>query len=344
MRSRTLPLTRNGISGPLLIPSISSKGFPIVNGISEAGDALILVSPDLHESLLVSAYDIHHKLVPDHEKILEESHTDSLYGTPDLLVIDSGGYELSGSFESGETSRGPYSPKPFSRADFERVVDQLPKDRELLVVTYDEPVDERMSYREQRQIAQQFATDRPHLKVTFLIKPAGDQKLIRPEDLAPEVRDLRIFDAIGVTEKELGDSILDRLICLATLRRLLDESGSENVPIHVFGSLDPILTPLYFMAGGEIFDGLSWLRYTYYDDCAIHPEEFAVLTVNIDANQIRRDARRHMSNLQYLRKLQHNLERWANDPERYEVLGRHREKIREVCEVLKSRLTKPGRR
>ncbi|MDW3181367.1 hypothetical protein [Roseobacter sp.] len=64
------------------------------------------------------------------------------------------------------------------------------------------------------------------------------------------------------TEKEIGASTKDRLTFLAAFRDLLDEAGMETA-IHVFGGLDPLMTPLYFLAGADVFDGLSWLGYAF---------------------------------------------------------------------------------
>lgn len=340
-RSRPLHLARSALRGPLLIPAVSSKGFPLVDGLSEAGRILQLASQDMTEALLVSAYDLHHGLLPEHDRLLGPEHAQTLYGTPALLVVDSGGYELLDTFESGEIQHDLREKQPFSRAEFEALVDRLPRDKDQLVVTYDQPDPERPGYTQQRQVAQQFAADRPHLKVDFLLKPPGRGRFVVPADLAPVAGDLRGFAAIGITEKELGDSLLDRLVCLAKLRDLLDDSGAETVPIHVFGSLDPVLTPLYFMAGGEIFDGLSWLRYAYHDDAALHPDELAVLTGYIEANELQRDTMRRLSNLRQLGRLKLALERWANEPDRYQLLGRHDERFREVHQTLRARL---GRR
>ncbi len=299
---------------------------------------LPLVSPDLTEALLVSAYDLHHEFLPDQTRLLSASHARTLYAIPSLLVVDSGGYELSDTFESGETRRGPRKARLFGRGDFEAIADRLPTDRALLVVTYDEPDVERAGYEEQRRAAQRFAAARPHLRIDFLIKPPSGDQFIVPTELQIEGGALCQFDVLGVTEKELGDTLIDRLVCLARLRRILDDSGAESVPVHVFGGLDPLLTPLYFAAGGEIFDGLSWLRYAYHEGSAIHPEELAVLTGAFEANQVRRDMLRYLSNLQQLARIKYALQRWSSEPDRYEVLGRHHRRIREVHETLQSRL------
>jgi hypothetical protein len=344
-RNRRLRLTPPPhLSGPLLVPSISSKGFPIdEKGRTESGIALERVSPDITDALLISAYDLHHKKLPDSERLLGPEHRQTIYGTPRLLVIDSGGYELNPvGFESGETQRGPYSPEDFSREDFEALVDRLPRDRELLVVSYDNPQRPRSTYKDQREDAQRFFGERSHLQSAFLLKPQGDDRVVKIADLAPDAANLSFFDVIGITEKELGDTLLDRLVTLAQLRKLLDANGCAGTPIHVFGSLDPLHTPLYFMAGAEIFDGLSWLRYAYVDGLSIHPDQLAVLHGRLSDRQDRRDLSRHMSNLSEIKALRNRLERWAHEPDRYEHLGFRHEKLREIYDTMLAELAQRG--
>lgn len=348
-RSRNLRLTDRPLRGPLLVPSVSSKGFPLIDGVSEAGASLRSVAQDLTDSLLVSAYDLAHRFMPEAEMLLGENHRQTIYETPELLIVDSGGYELNAyDFEAGETRRGHYAPRTFTRADFEAVADRLPHDRELLVVSYDEPIDlanadsARATYRTQRETAQRFFAARPHLKSDFLLKPEGRRPFLDIVALTVEAPNLRAFDVIGVTEKELGRTVLDRLVALARLRILLDGSGCRETPIHVFGSLDPLYTPLYFMAGGEIFDGLSWLRYAYIEDLSAHPDQLAVLTGNTDDGEETREMRRLMSNLAALGAMHRSLARWAAEPERYEHLGSRHVRIREVYDDLRARLALEG--
>jgi hypothetical protein len=65
---------------------------------------------------------------------------------------------------------------------------------------------------------------------------------------------------LGVAENELGPGIRARLRSLAKLRLLMEVAGLE-IPIHVFGASDPQALALYALAGGDIFDGVSWSRY-----------------------------------------------------------------------------------
>ena len=311
--------------------------------MTESGAALQLVSQDITEALLVSAYDLHHKMLPDGERLLGPEHQQTIYGTPRLLIVDSGGYELNPvGFESGETQRSPYTPEEFSRTDFEALVDRLPSDRDLLVVSYDNPNRPRASYKEQRETAQGFFASRRHLHSDFLLKPQAFDRVLDVAQLTPEAANLRFFDVVGVTEKELGDTLLDKLVLLARLRGLLDANGCTEIPIHVFGSLDPVLTPLYFMAGAEIFDGLSWLRYAYVDGLSIHPDQLAALRGTLGDRQARRDLFRFMSNLAEIKALKHRLERWAHESDRYEHLGPRYEKLREIYETMRAELAQKG--
>jgi hypothetical protein len=339
LTSRNLHLTQTGLPSPLLVPSISSKGFPfLTSGESETANVLRLVAPDLTESLLISAYDIQHGHVPDVDQLLSNEHLNSLYATPALLVIDSGGYELSDVFESGDVGRDPREILPFTREDYDVILGRLPKDRAILAVTYDEQTKQRSTYDEQVDTARALVVDYPHLKIDFLIKPPGRSRFIDSSRLSSVIPELRAFPVVGFTEKELGATLLDRLMTLARIRRGLDDAELPNVALHVFGGLDPLLTTLYFMCGAEIFDGLSWLRYAYHDGKAIHEAELAVLTNAIESRSDRRDALRHISNLQFLRDYRNRLERWAAEPDRFELLGPHHERLREIHEVVQARV------
>ncbi len=96
------------------------------------------------------------------------------------------------------------------------------------------------------------------------------------------------------------------------------------------------------MAGGEIFDGLSWLRYAYVDNVSVHRDQLAVLTSRVDEGETTRDLRRLMSNLEQLGRLHHSLARWHAEPDRYEHLGLRHERLREIYDTLRARLAQKG--
>jgi hypothetical protein len=331
-------LTVGGIAGPILIPSLSSKGFPIDDdGRSEVAPVLELAHSDMTESVLISAYDLHHRLLGEKDWSQDiAKYSNSPLGTPSLVVLDSGGYELSDDFESGEPSRGPRFPKEFSFDEYVNLVDSFPKEANLLVVSYDRPSKSRPTYAAQRGSAQDFFAQRPHLRSDFLLKPEGEDRYIEPTKTVPDIKNWKIFDVVGVTEKDLGGTVFDRLLCLSRLRAAMDAGGCGAIPVHVFGGLDPLYTPLYFMCGAEIFDGLSWLKYAYHSDVAMHPDAARILNFQVDQRPERADQLRHFANLAYLAKMKRRLQIWASDTKRFEELGPHHVVLREIFDSVEA--------
>jgi len=75
--------------------------------------------------------------------------------------------------------------------------------------------------------------------------------------------------------------MLDRMETIARLRRGLDAAG-VSAPIQVFGALDPLSSALYCLAGAEIFDGLTWLRFAYKDGQCVYSHNYGVVRVGLD--------------------------------------------------------------
>lgn len=331
-RSRVMPALR-GLKSPLFMPSISSKGFPVgEDGIAESSYLARVVAGDLKDVLLISAYDIAHRLLLESDELLAGANPQE-YSLPEILVIDSGGYELSDDFESGEVRRGPRVTLPFSFDQFVEVVDSLKEDRPTMVVAYDHPQDERGDYTLQRERAQEFFAARPHLISNFLLKPPPGDRSIKLAKVASEAANLGHFNVIGVTEKDLGESMLDRLVTLGGLRKLLDRNH-VTAPIHVFGALDPVMSPLFFMMGGEIFDGLSWMRFAYHEGVSIHPETLSILVEgSLEAHARRRDDFRLITNLQQLQSMKHALTKWHQDDSAFRHIPHRAETLRAVYET-----------
>ena len=143
----------------------------------------------------------------------------------------------------------------------------------------------------------------------FLIKPeTKEQEYIQINNIVRKIKELKSFDIIGVTERELGSSILQRMVNIAKIRKALNVNGIDS-PIHVFGSLDPITSILYFLAGAEIFDGLTWLKYSYFNNAAIYISNFGVLNselgINIRDSQVKSMA--IVKNTYYLEKMKYTM-------------------------------------
>ena len=85
-----------------------------------------------------------------------------------------------------------------------------------------------------------------------------------PQFIASLLEAANSFEILGVAEKELGTSVIDRVRLIARLRAAMDEAGIVR-PIHVFGTDDPLSLVLYAAAGADLFDGLGWA--TEFVDC-----------------------------------------------------------------------------
>ncbi|WP_405525704.1 hypothetical protein OG426_25075 [Streptomyces canus] len=294
---------------PLMVPSLSSRGFDLQeNGLSETSLYLQAVQEHLTESLLVSAYDLHYRIMPQAREFLSDLHWETIWATPTLLVVDSGGYELGNVWDGAEVRRGERPPRKFQKEDYRQLVGMLPRDRDLLVVTWDHVAQEgdQLSLEEQIREAGQFCAENPDFMVDFLLKPEQGERFIDAERVRECCSDMANFDVIGVTEKELGDSIFDRVFNLLKLRRILDDAQVDR-PIHIFGALDPLFIRLYFMCGAEIFDGLTWLRYGIFQGVTVYKEAAALLSGDFDRDESGRLTRQQIGYLRELRALKREL-------------------------------------
>jgi len=293
---------------PRLIPAFSSKGFPFTesstNGrISEVNRALEIAGPSITDSILLSAYDIHHGYLTDPIKHL---------GNKELAFVDSGGYELSQDFESTEPKTMSYTPDTsYDRNAHIDVLKNLPTSCPIVISNFDDQ-NRGTEIREQILDAKRLFNNFGHFLHDFIIKPTRKADYVNPAEIEGYIENMRGFHIVGVTEKELGNTMLKRLICIAKLRNALDRH-SMSTPIHVWGGLDPVLTPLYFIAGAELFDGLSWLRYGYLNDTAISRDSYNTIDQGVKAPWRRAEAMRLSKNVIYLETLTIRMRRFVDE-------------------------------
>ena len=279
MLSRRSVLTHpSGIAvkTPLLVPSFSSKGFKIsrstedssakesrrpraksdINSIFRYGAEFIT------ESMLISAYDIYYRHLP---------RPSSFKPTPAITIVDSGGYETDAGDDLSAIYRYPYQHNHWNIRMLKSVYDDWPDTIPAVFVNYDRGTKGKPLSR-QIESAKILLNRYPQHLHSFLLKPekakSGNlrETIITNTELLPFLSDI---DIIGVTEKELGTSILDNMLTIALLRTNLDSAG-VSAPIQVFGALDPLSSCLYFISGAEIFDGLTWLRFAYREDMCVY--------------------------------------------------------------------------
>jgi hypothetical protein len=321
--------TKITIETPLLVPSFSSKGFQVTKESSAVQEAFDLSSEWLTETMLVSAYDIAHKHI---------SQPEDLIVTPDLIIVDSGGYEMRFDHDMSTAVHWPHQPLPWDEARYQTVLDNWPERLSASFVSFDDPSKKVPLVAQIDSATNLFARHSNQLH-TFLLKPeteeqrdlgaAIDSVIMAPETLAP-------FDFIGVTEKELGNSLLSRMHNIARLRTALDRAD-VGAPIHVFGALDPLACILFFLAGAEVFDGLTWLRYAFRDGLCIYQSNYGALEVGTDRRDDLVRARIYTDNVHYLQKMSGQMRKFLLDRD-FARFGHHAEFLRDGYDSLRARL------
>lgn len=278
---------------PLLVPSFSSKGFNGVQKIINTAEECIT------DCALVSAYDIHYKLVSPE------------IGFPELLFLDSGGYECSKDLELSDLGYTTHDPKEWTSDMHKCSLDAWSSSTPTICVSYDNP-SERLSTSDQIERARSLFNGRNTIGKELLLKPeTKDQRYVQVEHVLANIHRFADFDVLGFTEKELGNSVLKRMVAIARVRSALNNVGI-HIPIHIFGSLDTISTPLYFLAGADIFDGLTWLRFAYLDGLTTYMHNFAALELGVETRDSFANAQVLFRNYYYMKKLELQMRTYLN--------------------------------
>lgn len=313
---------------PLLVPSFSSKGFGYdKQKKSEIKNVFGFVSEYLTEGVLVSAYDLHYKHIPFPKSAITE-----------FTIIDSGGYEISDFHDFSTIYRQSVKPNSWNEGKLKGVYDRWPKRLPAIFVNFDHP-DHRFKLSQQVDSARRLFQNYPNQLHTLLIKPESKtQKFLPVEKLLTNIRLLSGFNVLGFTEKELGNSILLRMVNISKIRMALD-SANITAPIHVFGSLDPITSVLYFLSGAEIFDGLTWLRFGFASGLACYQQNFGVTKIGLSYsyNDDFVKAKTIQENYNYLIELTHQMKKYLleRDFNKFEL---NSDVFRKSFDLLKTQL------
>jgi hypothetical protein len=277
---------------PIVVPSFSSRGFPYIGNIHNDTKRY------LGKSSLVSAYDIHYGNISQ----------DNMYAS-DILFIDSGGYEakpvadFTESYIDGRLSSG------WSTEYYEVVLEKLQPLSQLVIVNYDYSDPQPIS--NQVNLAKMLFQKYPDYATNFLYKPETKGiNIISLDALIDNIKLIGSFSILGITEKELGDSLLERCRNLLQIRTALLEAGFET-PIHIFGCLDPAVMIAYFLCGADIFDGLAWLRYTFDHGFATYHSTATMLRKQWRISEYDLLITRWISNLEYLETLTRGMRRFC---------------------------------
>ncbi|GHU80697.1 hypothetical protein FACS189468_1200 [Spirochaetia bacterium] len=307
------------ISTPLLVPSFSSKGF-LVNskGESELNKIYKIASEYITDSMLISAFDIFYGYIKDIN-----------YTTSEITFVDSGGYETSKLYDLSTIMIPEKNKKKWTEPQLKDVYNGIGNEFSVVLVNYDHP-QKRIPIDQQIKEAVLFFNDFSGHLHDLLIKPeTNDQDYIKIDSILSNIEGMKGFDIIGFTEKELGSSVLKRLINISKIRMAFDEHGL-TAPLHIYGSLDPITSILYFIAGAEIFDGVTWLRYGFLDGMACYYSNYGIRSRHIDKDEEVVKIFMMQENISYLADMKNRMETFLLNGD-YGVFGKNN-KLSEVLQ------------
>jgi len=325
----THPVSGVSLHTPLLVPSLSSKAFGFDRGQLDLVKVLDYSREFITKTCLISAYDIYYNYIPSPEDFPINV---------DLIFLDSGGFEVSDERDLSAVDWPVHKPMHWHREKLDVVISNWPEWLPAVLISYDHS-NERKVVGAQMRDAKRFLEQHPGHLYSFLLKPQSraDQTLEPAiQALAQQVRDLEGFHFLGVTEKELGNSIWDRMLRIANLRRLLD-TASLSMPIHVFGALDPLLVCLYFISGAEVFDGLTWCRYAYNSGLSVYTNDNSALKYGIEVEHNKARILTIQDNIRHLDQLERSLRTFAKTND-WSQLKNNAEFVRMAADRLESQL------
>lgn len=321
---------------PILVPSFSSKGaaFRDVDTDSQTGrrriskmdDEMQKCSELLTETVLVSAYDLHYDYLPSFRDV---------QFLPELVFIDSGGYETNSEYELSTVVSYLHEPKAWTEKQLHETLAAWPSYASAVFVNFDSP-NRYEAVPAQIAEAHRFFKDYPHQLHDVLLKPEMQGEPLNIEPMLREPLALADFDIIGFTEKELGNSMLERMVKIARIRTALDAVGIK-APLHVFGGLDPLSSSLYFIAGAEVFDGLTWLRYSYRDGTAMYTLNYGAIRYGTDQPDESLRARSLLDNIACLQQLRRTMREYAKTGD-FSVFGSHADLLERAHSALSREL------
>jgi hypothetical protein len=170
----------------------------------------------------------------------------------------------------------------------------------------------------------------------ILIKPEPNADFIQVSHLVNHLKSFASFDVLGFTERELGSSLLERMAAIAYIRRALNKYEID-IPIHIFGGLDVVTTPLYYLSGADIFDGLSWLRYIFSNGMTLHLESYGPINEAISMSIHDISIKSFYKNYLAIRKLEESLEKFHSS-EDFDDLGKNADFFKNAYRQLISRI------
>lgn len=281
-------INKMDIETPILVPSFSSKGF------KDIGEMHNYFKDYLLEASLVSAYDLHYGHI-QHDKIYES----------EIVFIDSGGYERDKEHDLSDIYGDDYKPKVWNEKLHLAHIEKVEPLSRIVIINYD--YIRRLPLELQIEKADNFFRQFPEFSSDFLCKPISENSVyINIDDYCNSINKVSSFSILGFTEKELGSSVIERCRNILRIRKALEQADLD-IPIHIFGCLDPLNIMVYFISGADIFDGLSWLRFSFIHGIPTYFNSYAIQNGLWKFDDLEVKALALMENLQYLSNMKNRM-------------------------------------
>ncbi|MDE2854315.1 MAG: hypothetical protein OXN88_09110 [Chloroflexota bacterium] len=244
---------------PLFAYSFSSKGFVDLLDLSSS------ILPVVPDTFLVSLYDYRYLL----------SEFDELNKNDGRIRIwDSGGYETSTDDDLSSHSSAIAGNKPWNEDIYVATASTIPWNSRDILVSYDV-----YENRLRKSVVEQFEDA---CRLFERIPGNYLRDIVLHVDQSADVKSLvedakrfqGCFDVLGFTEKEIAGTWFNGIHFIDKLRNELSGKLGVYVPLHLFGCFDPKSIIRFFLAGADIFDGLSWLRYFIDNRSTLYTREY----------------------------------------------------------------------
>ena len=250
LQSDAEQLSFNSENRPLFVYSYSSKSFPHLSN-------LLKHSLPYVPSYLLSLYDYKHIISP---RLI--SAADSR-----IRIWDSGGYEamVCPTWEISGT-------KKWNEKTYVQTANRIPWNGLDVLVSYDTP-EEPGCIQQQVERALHLYTkvEGTYARDLLIHVPDNTDPYVLAEILGPYTNE---FQILGLTEKEIAPTWAHGVYFINCLRSALSVLDTKRyIPIHVFGCFDLKTVVRFSLAGADIFDGLTWLRYLFLGGDVLYQRE-----------------------------------------------------------------------
>jgi queuine/archaeosine tRNA-ribosyltransferase len=237
-RNFEVDINGKSIKTPFFFPAISS-----VRTNLEIQSYLELILRMGYPGFLISAYDLYNSDVKIREKLIRMVSESTNNKT--VTLLDSGHYEAywfrdkKWSFDKMKNILGRVSiDLCFS---FDIFWEENTKEEKYIKDT--------IKYTVMTSGFQQNGSTIPLIHAKAPLLPKLAKRIVK--EVNPEI--------IGIPERELGASILERAKTVKQIRKALDETGRDII-LHLLGTGNPISLAVYSVCGADTFDGLEWCK------------------------------------------------------------------------------------